>query len=91
MPLAHAIYRELTMEISRKVNPGTFFSPRIMSFPKVEIERFPHPVFLSDDLLTALQGFISIIIMLSFNYTCINTVKVIATEKERQLKVNTTN
>ena len=54
---------------------------------KVYLRRFPYPSWIDDPLLTALQSFVGIIIMLSFVYTCINTVKVITTEKERQLKV----
>lgn len=50
------------------------------------MQRFPYPTWINDPLLTALESFVGIIIMLSFVYTCINTVKVITTEKEKQLK-----
>ncbi|KAK5642701.1 hypothetical protein RI129_008868 [Pyrocoelia pectoralis] len=52
----------------------------------VFMQRFPYPRWIHDLLLTALQTFIGLIIMLSFVYTCISTVKVITTEKEKQLK-----
>lgn len=55
--------------------------------PLVKMQRYPYSKWMSDPLLQALISFVSIIIMLSFVYTCINTVKVITTEKERQLKV----
>ncbi|KAF5273700.1 hypothetical protein FQA39_LY07390 [Lamprigera yunnana] len=52
----------------------------------VFMQRFPYPKWIQDLLLTALQTFVGLIIMLSFVYTCISTVKVITTEKEKQLK-----
>lgn len=52
------------------------------------MQRFPYPKWIEDILLTALQTFVGLIIMLSFVYTCISTVKVITTEKEKQLKVS---
>lgn len=54
--------------------------------PKVQLQRFPYPPYIDDPLLIALSNFISIVIMLSFVYTCINTVKVITNEKEKQVK-----
>lgn len=56
--------------------------------PEIFMRRFPYPSWIEDMLLTALQSFVSIIFMLSFVYACINTVKVITTEKEKQLKVS---
>ncbi|XP_050517572.1 phospholipid-transporting ATPase ABCA3-like isoform X2 [Diabrotica virgifera virgifera] len=55
-------------------------------FPLVNMRRFPNAPWYEDILLTALKSLIGIIIMLSFVYTCINTVKSITTEKEKQLK-----
>lgn len=55
--------------------------------PAIQMRRFPYAEWISDPLLEALKSFVGIIIMLSFVYTCINTVKVITTEKEKQLKV----
>lgn len=54
--------------------------------PEVQLQRFPYPPYIDDPLLIALSNFISIVIMLSFVYTCINTVKVITNEKEKQVK-----
>ncbi|XP_077296644.1 phospholipid-transporting ATPase ABCA3-like [Arctopsyche grandis] len=75
--IAHGIIREITNKLNKN---------NALAVPDLFMQRYPHPGFLKDDLLPALQGFISIIIMLSFNYTCINTVRVIAIEKEMQLK-----
>lgn len=56
--------------------------------PYIQLQRFPYPAYESDVLLIVLNSFIALIFMLSFVYTCINTVKGITTEKERQLKVS---
>ncbi|KAB0796416.1 hypothetical protein PPYR_10477 [Photinus pyralis] len=50
------------------------------------MQRFPYPKYISDILLSSLESFIGIVFMASFVYPCINTVRVIATEKEKQLK-----
>jgi ATP-binding cassette subfamily A (ABC1) protein 3 len=52
------------------------------------LQRFPYPPFTHDDMLEALKRNVPLIMMVSFVYTCINTVKVITVEKERQLKVS---
>ncbi|KAK9702272.1 hypothetical protein QE152_g30095 [Popillia japonica] len=54
--------------------------------PTLTMQRFPYPAWTYDPLLLALRGFLSLMFMLSFVYPCINTVKVITTEKEKQLK-----
>ncbi|KAK7870569.1 hypothetical protein R5R35_009078 [Gryllus longicercus] len=65
--------------------PGT--DPRSLSLvPNLKLRRYSHPEYIEDLLLEALQSFISLMIMLSFVYTCIATVKVITTEKEKQIK-----
>lgn len=51
-----------------------------------QIQRFPFPPFRSDHLLEHLESLVALIVLLSFIYPCINTVRAIATEKERQLK-----
>ncbi|CAG9816334.1 unnamed protein product [Phaedon cochleariae] len=55
-------------------------------FPLIYMRRFPYAEWYEDALLTPLKTMIGIIFMLSFVYTCINTVKTITTEKEKQLK-----
>lgn len=56
--------------------------------PMIQMKRFPYASWIEDPLLQALESFVGILIMLSFVYTCINTVKVITAEKEKQLKVS---
>ncbi|KAL4712277.1 hypothetical protein ACJJTC_004039 [Scirpophaga incertulas] len=53
---------------------------------KVYLQRLPQPEYRADDLLIALERFISMIIMLCFAYTFVNTVRVVTAEKELQLK-----
>ncbi|XP_050098673.1 phospholipid-transporting ATPase ABCA3-like [Anopheles aquasalis] len=54
--------------------------------PEVYLSRYPYPPFYSDVLLTGLENLLPLIIVIAFFYTCINTVKYITVEKERQLK-----
>ncbi|KAJ0177199.1 hypothetical protein K1T71_007208 [Dendrolimus kikuchii] len=53
---------------------------------KVYLQRFPQIAYRDDQLLVALERFISMIIMLCFAYTFVNTVRVVTAEKELQLK-----
>lgn len=55
---------------------------------KVYLQRFPQVAYREDELLIALERFISMIIMLCFAYTFVNTVKMVTNEKELQLKVH---
>lgn len=55
---------------------------------KVYLQRLPQLAYRDDQLLIALERFISMIIMLCFAYTFVNTVKVVTSEKELQLKVS---
>lgn len=57
-----------------------------VTMPTILLQRYPFPPYILDVLLTGLQSLVSLIIMLSFVYPCINTVKFIAAEKEKQLK-----
>lgn len=57
--------------------------------PVIKMQRFPHASWVNDELLKALEDTIGLIIMMSFVYTCLNTVKIITMEKEKQLKVRT--
>ncbi|XP_055599142.1 phospholipid-transporting ATPase ABCA3-like [Uranotaenia lowii] len=50
------------------------------------LRRYPYPPFYSDPLLLGLENLLPLIIIVAFFYSCINTVKYIAVEKERQLK-----
>lgn len=50
------------------------------------VQRWPYPPFQLDSLLDNLEALMALVVLLSFIYPCINTVRVIGTEKERQLK-----
>lgn len=54
--------------------------------PDVLLQRLPYPPFNKDILLEGLKSLVSLVILLSFIYPCINTVRFIAMEKEKQLK-----
>ncbi|CAG9584632.1 unnamed protein product [Danaus chrysippus] len=53
---------------------------------KVYLQRLPQLSYRQDDLLVAMERFISMIIMMCFAYTFVNTVRVVTAEKEMQLK-----
>ncbi|KAL1392905.1 hypothetical protein pipiens_012130 [Culex pipiens pipiens] len=65
--------------LSRKSNAS-------QQLPTVALQRFPYPPFYNDPLLRGLENLFPAIIMIAFFYSCINTVKFITLEKERQLK-----
>ncbi|XP_058124970.1 phospholipid-transporting ATPase ABCA3-like [Anopheles ziemanni] len=54
--------------------------------PDVALSRFPYPPYYEDMVLVAMERLLPMIILISFFYTCINTVKFITIEKEKQLK-----
>ncbi|XP_058124968.1 phospholipid-transporting ATPase ABCA3-like [Anopheles ziemanni] len=56
------------------------------NIPTVHVQRYPYPPYYDDAILEALQQLLALIIVISFFYTFINTVKYITIEKERQLK-----
>lgn len=78
LAIQHAISQGIIQEIAGK----SFTS-------KVVMQRFPQTAFLEDPLLIALERFITMVIMLGFAYTFVNTVRVVTEEKELQLKVMT--
>lgn len=81
------IYKNCTSDENTDLDPGYNRPPiSTLEMPRLLLQRFSYPEYVEDPLLEALQGFISLMIMLSFVYSCIATVKIITTEKERQLK-----
>ncbi|VVC45536.1 Hypothetical protein CINCED_3A002705 [Cinara cedri] len=54
--------------------------------PPIELQRFPYPKYIEDPLLPALTSFVSTVVLLSYIYTAINTIKVISAEKEMKMK-----
>ncbi|PSN43689.1 hypothetical protein C0J52_19461 [Blattella germanica] len=57
-----------------------------ISWPEIQLQRFPYPTYTQDDMLDALKKNVPLLMMVSFVYTCISIVKVVTLEKERQLK-----
>ncbi|XP_052897147.1 phospholipid-transporting ATPase ABCA3-like [Anopheles moucheti] len=57
-----------------------------VALPTVHVQRYSYPPYYDDAILEALQQLLALIIVISFFYTCINTVKYITIEKEKQLK-----
>ncbi|XP_029725464.2 phospholipid-transporting ATPase ABCA3 [Aedes albopictus] len=60
-------------------------SPAV-EIPPVFVQRYPYPPYMDDPVVQSMEQMLSLILMLSFFYTCIVIVKHIAVEKERQLK-----
>ncbi|XP_021697249.1 ATP-binding cassette sub-family A member 3 [Aedes aegypti] len=56
------------------------------SVPPVFVQRYPYPPYTNDPVLQSMEQMLSLVVVLSFFYTCIVMVKHIAVEKERQLK-----
>uniref|UniRef100_A0A8D9B3Y8 ATP-binding cassette sub-family A member 3 n=1 Tax=Cacopsylla melanoneura TaxID=428564 RepID=A0A8D9B3Y8_9HEMI len=54
--------------------------------PFVQFQRFPYPSYVDDPILPALTAFMSTIILLSFVYPAINTIRAVAVEKETMMK-----
>lgn len=50
------------------------------------MQRFPYPASVRDEFVKQLNYIIPLIIVSCFLYPCINTVRYIAIEKEKQLK-----
>ncbi|XP_053672343.1 phospholipid-transporting ATPase ABCA3-like [Anopheles nili] len=57
-----------------------------INLPNVYLRRYPYPPYYEDLVLVAMERLLPMIILISFFYTCINTVKYITIEKEKQLK-----
>jgi len=75
--LQHVISSEITMFLCNN-----------KTLPQIMLQRFPYPPYTHDDMLEALKRNVPLLMMVSFVYTCINTVKVITMEKEHQLKAS---
>ena len=58
----------------------------IVPIPEIHLQRYPYPPYYSDPLLMKLEQILSVVIIMAFLYTAINTVKYITIEKEKQLK-----
>lgn len=54
--------------------------------PKILMNRFPYPSHTSSQMVSTLQVLVPLFFLLSLNYTFMNTVRFISTEKEKELK-----
>ncbi|KAJ0177200.1 hypothetical protein K1T71_007209 [Dendrolimus kikuchii] len=52
----------------------------------IHMQRYPHPAYVQDSAVEALQFLFPMFIMLSFSYTAVNIVRAVTVEKELQLK-----
>ncbi|KAB0796417.1 hypothetical protein PPYR_10478 [Photinus pyralis] len=52
----------------------------------IQMQRFPYPKWISDKLLSTMRLFIPLLVMLGTAYSCVNNVRAVALEKEKQLK-----
>ncbi|XP_068631847.1 phospholipid-transporting ATPase ABCA3-like [Battus philenor] len=52
----------------------------------VNLQRFPHPPYVEDLAVEAMQLLFPMFILLSFSYTAVNIVRAVTVEKELQLK-----
>ncbi|XP_072932012.1 phospholipid-transporting ATPase ABCA3-like [Epargyreus clarus] len=75
--LQYAISTELIAQITD--------DPSVRQFD-LRMQRYPHPPYLEDLAIEALQFLFPMFIMLSFSYTTVNIVRAVTVEKELQLK-----
>lgn len=70
-------YREGFVHIQHAVSTAFIeLITKTTNLPKIFLQRYPYPGYTDDVLLQGLEQFVSLIILLSFVYPCINTVKV---------------
>lgn len=56
------------------------------NFTQIKMRSFPYPPYIYDELLSVLKYVFSAFLTLCFVYPCMNTVRFIVIEKEKQLK-----
>lgn len=54
----------------------------------VNLQRYPHPPYVEDLVIEAMQLLFPMFVILSFSYTAVNLVRAVTVEKELQLKVS---
>ncbi|XP_061399279.1 phospholipid-transporting ATPase ABCA3-like [Musca vetustissima] len=75
LPVQHAISMAYIKLVTQRTD-----------LPTVTIQRYPYPAYIYDPLLEGMAFFVPMIILLSFIYPCLNIVRYITAEKEKQLK-----
>ena len=71
------------MEILAELNP-TFNASNI----NIELQRYPFPPYKADNFVLIIQVWFPFLLVMSYIFAAINTVKNIVYEKENGLKVN---
>lgn len=61
-------------------------NPANTNFTRIALRSFPYPPYTYDVLLSVLKYIFSLFLTLCFIYPCMNTVRFIVFEKEKQLK-----
>lgn len=61
-------------------------SNRPIYMPEIRVQQFPIPAHTTNTLSKSMPWIIALIFLLSFNYTFVNTIRFIVSEKEKQLK-----
>ncbi|CAG5059697.1 unnamed protein product, partial [Parnassius apollo] len=74
--LQHAISTELISRITGE---------NLRNF-NVKLQRYPHPAYVEDLVVEALQLLFPMFILISYSYTAVNIVRAVTVEKELQLK-----
>ncbi|XP_068631845.1 phospholipid-transporting ATPase ABCA3-like [Battus philenor] len=74
--LQHSISTELISRITGK---------DLWSY-RLNLQRYPHPEYVVDLAVEALQLLFPVLVVLSFSYTAVNLVRAVTVEKELQLK-----
>lgn len=70
-------YREGFVQIQNSISSAFIeLITKTTNLPEIFIRRYPYPGYTDDVLLQGLEQFVSLIILLSFVYPCINTIKV---------------
>ena len=77
LPLQNALYRAAVAYYNQN-----------STVPDFEFQRFAYPPYTKDQYLPALILFVSIFIIIMYTYSSVSTIKMVAVEKETQMKVS---
>ena len=77
-----ALQRAVDMALIERLN-STFNSSDV----KIELQRYPYPPYKADNFVLVIQVWFPFLLVMSYIFAAINTVKNIVYEKERGLKV----
>ena len=77
-----ALQRAVDMELLQELN-STFNSSNF----DIELQRYPYPPYKADNFVLVIQVWFPFLLVMSYIFAAINTVKNIVYEKENGLKV----